>query len=181
MRTGSSHERLHALAECAALLIIALALSYLEAVLPLTAAIPVPGAKLGLANLAVLIAAHRRGIFPAATVSLSRVILSAMLFGSVSSMAFSLSGAVCSLLVLGILFPLRGRIFSYIGLSVACAAAHSAGQIGCAVLWMHEGALLSYLPVLLIISVFSGAVVGVGANVLAERLPRPGTKGGAFL
>ncbi len=172
MRTGSSHKHLHILAECASLLIIAMALSYLEAVLPLQAVIPVPGIKLGLANLAILIAAHRRGVPAAAAVSVCRVILSALLFGSVSSLAFSLSGALGSLLVLTVLFPLRGRFFSYIGLSAACAAAHSAGQILCAVLWMHEGALFGYLPVLLFIAVCTGTLTGALANLLAERLPK---------
>ena len=71
MRTGYSRERLYTAAECAAMLIIALALSYVEAVLPLTAAIPIPGAKLGLANLAVLITAQRSGFFSAAAVSVT--------------------------------------------------------------------------------------------------------------
>ena len=173
MRTGSSHKHLQSLAECAALLIIAMALSYLEAVLPLQMLIPLPGVKLGLANLAILVCAHRRGIPAAASVSVCRVILSALLFGSVSSLAFSLSGALCSLVILALLFPLRGRIFSYIGLSAACAAAHGTGQIFCAVLWMHENALLGYLPVLLLVGVCTGCITGVLANLLAERLPKP--------
>jgi heptaprenyl diphosphate synthase len=86
-------------------------------------------------------------------------------------MAFSLSGALCSLLVLASLLPLRGRWLSYIGLSAACAAAHSAGQILCAVLWMHESSLFGYLPILLLISLFTGTLTGTGANLLAERLP----------
>ena len=181
MRTGFSHKRLHALAECASLLIIALALSYLEAILPLNAAIPVPGVKLGLANLAVLVTAHRHGVPAAAAVSVSRVILSSLLFGSVSSMVFSLSGTLCSMLTLAILFPFRGRVFSYIGLSAACAAAHSTGQILCAVLWMHENALFGYLPVLLILAVLSGTLTGAGANLLADRLPKPNTEKGDIL
>jgi heptaprenyl diphosphate synthase len=171
MRIGFSHKYLHTLAECAALLVIAMALSYLEAVLPLQAVIPLPGVKLGLANLAILVAAHRHGAAAAAAVSVTRVILSSLLFGSVSSMAFSLSGALFSLLVLTSLLPLRGRWLSYIGLSVACAAAHSAGQILCAVLWMHESSLFGYLPILLLISLFTGTLTGTGANLLAERLP----------
>lgn len=168
---SSSHDRLLRFTENAALLCAALMLSYVEAILPLTALIPLPGAKLGLANLAVMLAYHRRSVWDAAAVSLSRVLLSAILFGSVSSLAFSLTGAVFSLSATVIAHRCLSRRISWIGVSVLAAAAHNFGQILCAVLWMHSLSLFSYLPVLLILAAVFGAVSGLLMNILAVRIP----------
>jgi len=134
----------------------------------------VPGVKIGLANIAVMLAACRIGMGGASAVSLGRVVLSAILFGSVSSLAFSLSGAVLSLAVLALLGRYVGEKFSFIGLSVLCAAAHNLGQLLCAALWMHEMAVLSYLPVLLVFAAVFGAVCGLAVNLLASCLPEKG-------
>jgi len=173
MQTGYSPEKNSRTAECAALLLAALALSYVEILFPLQLILPLPGAKLGLANLAVLIAADRLGFPCAAAVSLSRVLLSAVLFGSLPSLFFSLSGAVFSLAILFLLRPLHGKFFSWVGISVLCAAAHNTAQLLCAVLWMHDGALFSYLPILLVLAVFSGGLVGFVSNLLCPLLPSP--------
>lgn len=174
MRTGFSRSTAARLAENGAFLVIALALSYIEAIVPLSAAVPIPGAKPGLANLALLCVAYRRGIADAAVISLSRVLISAFLFGSISSLAFSLSGALCALAVLALMRPLWGRAWSAVGISVACAAAHNSGQLFCAMFWMHESALLSYLPALWVMAAVFGTVVGAAANILCARLPAAG-------
>lgn len=170
-RMSFSHDRLLRLAEDAALLIAALMLSYLEAVFPLGAILPIPGAKLGLANLAVMAAYHRRSLADAAVVSFSRVLLSAALFGSISSFAFSLTGAVFSLAVLAVVRRFFSRFVSWVGTSVLAAAAHNVGQLLCAVLWMHSWAVFTYLPVLLLLAALFGAVSGGVMNVLAARIP----------
>ncbi len=171
MQMLSSRDRTVRLMEDAALLCAALMLSYVEAVFPLTAVIPLPGAKCGLANLSVMLAYHRHSLADAAAVSFARVLLSAMLFGSVSSLAFSLSGAVLSLAVLGLYRAVFARFMSFIGLSVLSAAAHNLGQILCAVVWMHTLSVLSYLPVLLLLSVIFGTVSGVLMNLAVRRVP----------
>jgi heptaprenyl diphosphate synthase len=171
MRTGYSHEKLAALAENASFLVLALALSYVEALIPLSLLIPIPGVKLGLANLAVLLAVYRNGFFSGAAVSLARVILSAVLFGSVSSLAFSLGGALLSLLMLALLRPLYGRFCSWIGISAACAAAHNGGQILVAAFWMHDSAVFLYLPVLFAAAAVTGTLTGVMANLAVSHLP----------
>lgn len=169
MRTGSSHDRLVALAENAAFLILALALSFLESLIPLP--LPLPGVKLGLSHLAVMLAARRNGLIAGVAVSAGRALLSAMLFGSVSSLAFSLGGAAASLLSLACLLPLYGRRLSWIGISASGAAAHVVGQLAVAALWMHESAVLSFLPVLLLAAALSGTLTGILANMLSAYLP----------
>jgi len=176
MRTGYSHEKIAVLAENAAFLVLALALSFVESLIPFNLLIPVPGAKLGLANLAVLLAVHRSGFLSGASVSLTRVVLASFLFGSVSSLAFSLSGACLSLVLLLVLRPLYGRGCSWIGISVACAAAHNFGQILTAAVWMHESAVLLYLPVLLLTAVLFGTITGMLANLVSAHLPARGKR-----
>ena len=171
MRIGFSHDRVRALCEDAALLCAALALSYLESLVPLYVLIPLPGAKIGLSNLAVLVAAHRRSFADAAIVSFTRVVLSAVLFGSIASLVFSFCGASCSLLVLILMRRARKTWCSYVGVSVLCASAHNTAQLVCAVFWMHETALLPYLPGLLLLAVCSGTVVGFLMNCIAARFP----------
>lgn len=168
----SSRNRIRRLAEDAALLGAALMLSYVEALFPLTLVIPIPGAKIGLANLAVMIACYRCSFADAAAVCLVRVILSSFLFGSVSSFAFSLSGAAFSLAVLLAAYRFYPRYFSFVGVSVLCAAGHNVGQILCAVLWLGSTAVLSYLPVLLILAALFGTFSGFLMNLLAKRIPK---------
>lgn len=180
MRTGSSRDRARRTAEDGALLCGALALSYLEALIPLTAILPLPGAKPGLANLAVMLAAYRYSMADAAAVSLARILLSALLFGSVPSMAFSAAGACCSLLVLALLRRHPGLPVSFIGISALCAAAHNLGQLGCAVLWMHETSLLGYAPALLGMAALFGSLTGLLMNIISPRLLRLPESGGGI-
>ncbi len=166
----SSRKRVLRLAEDAALLTAALMLTYVEVLVPLTAFLPLPGAKLGLANLAVMMALYRRSLTDAAAVSISRVLLSFLLFGSVSSLFFSLSGAALSLFTLAIAFRLYPRYLTFIGVSVLSAAAHNLGQILCAVFYLGTAAVLSYLPMLLLFAALFGTVSGVLMNLFAARL-----------
>lgn len=178
MPTLSCRDPVRAAAEDAALLCAALALSYIESLLPLGALAVIPGAKLGLSHLAVLTAAHRGTMRDAAAVSLVRTVLCALLFGSVSSLFFSVSGAVCALLVLAVCRRFCTSL-SYIGVSVLSAAAHNAGQLLCAVLVLHTGGLFLYFPVLLVFAALAGAAVGWIMNRVACRLPRRGAEKGA--
>lgn len=176
MQTGFFRKKSMVLAENAAYLVLALALSFVEAQVPLTLLVPIPGAKLGLANLAVLLAVYRCGFLSGAAVSVTRVMLSSLLFGSPSSLVFSLSGALLSLEMLALLLPLYSRFLSWIGISAACAAAHNVGQILAAAVWMHESAVFWYLPVLLLTAVLFGTVTGAAANLISIHLPARGRR-----
>ena len=103
---------------------VAMILSYVESLLP---SVGIPGVKMGLANIAVIFALFRFGWKEAAALSLVRVVLVSLLFGSVGAMLYSFAGAVLSLAVMALLR--RIDRFSTVGISVAGGVAHNAGQI----------------------------------------------------
>lgn len=175
-RRGNSARRMTVTAALAAL---ALALSYLEFLLPLEAVIPLPGVKLGLANIAVTLALVLVSPWAAASVSLLRVVLAALLFGTPVSFALSLGGAAAALIMmLGLYWGRAGRKMSYIGLSAACAAAHSAGQIAAACLIFRTGKIIGYLPVLLLFSALTGTLTGLLMNLSVPQIEKAARSSG---
>ena len=155
---------------CGLLTALALVLSYLEALVPLS--FTVPGVKLGLPNLAILFALYRLGFRQAALISLLRVALVSLLFGNVFSLAYSAAGAVLSLAVMWLL-RCTGR-FGTAGVSVAGAVAHNIGQILTAMAVLETGAIAAYLPVLLLSGTLAGVCIGLVSAVLIRRVRIPG-------
>ena len=159
-------ERTKKLALAALLTALALALSYLEALLPLS--IAVPGVKLGLPNLVVIFALYRLRPRAAALISALRVALVSLLFGSVLSLAYSAAGAVLSFLVmLGL--KKSGR-FSCVGVSVAGAVSHNLAQILTAALLLETGRLAWYFPVLCLSGTVAGVCIGLVSALLVKRI-----------
>ena len=146
-------------------------LSYLEFLIPLGAIVPLPGLKLGLANIATLAVFVLISKKDAAVVLALRVGLTGLLFGSAVSFLFSASGAILSYLSLHLAARLLKRC-SYIGVSVLCAVFHNLGQILAAACLFGSEIILSYLPVLLIAALISGGVTGLLLNLSITRLER---------
>ena len=151
---------------CALLAALALALSYVEGMFPLP--VPLPGFKLGLANIVTLFALYALGAPQALSILLARVLLGAMFAGNVSALIYSLLGGFAAMLAM-IALSRRERLSVY-GVSVGGAAAHNCGQVAAAVLTLGSAAPLHYLPVLLIVSLFSGALTGFIASLLFRAL-----------
>lgn len=145
---------------------VAMILSYVESLLP---SVGIPGVKMGLANIAVIFALFRFGWREAAALSLVRVVLVSLLFGSVGAMLYSLAGAVLSLAVMALLR--RIDRFSTVGISVAGGVAHNAGQILMAMLMLQTKQLLGYLPVLAVSGIAGGVLTGLAAALLIRRIP----------
>ncbi len=145
----------------------ALMLSYLEFAIP--PLLPIPGLKLGLCNLIIMLVARTVSLWDAAIISLLRVACTALLFGSVTSFWFSLIGACLAWLVL-LLCTGRGCPFSIIGVSVLSAAAHQLGQIlaACAIFSTFTF-LVTYLPILLLVSMLTGSLTGWLVHLLSPR------------
>ena len=145
---------------------VAMILSYVESLLP---SVGIPGVKMGLANIAVIFALFRFGWKEAAALSLVRVVLVSLLFGSVGAMLYSLAGAVLSLAVMTLLR--RIDRFSTVGVSVAGGVAHNAGQILMAMLILQTKQLFGYLPVLAVSGIAGGVLTGLAAALLIRRIP----------
>ena len=148
------------------LISLALVLSYVESLFPTSLIIPIPGIKLGLANIVTMFALFYLGFVSALTVSVLRCVLAALLFGGFSSLMFSLSGPLLALIVMQVLKHGHNKLFSLLGISMGGAAAHNTGQIIMASLMMRNTAIYAYLPVLLI----AGIVMGFLTAVVAQNL-----------
>ncbi len=157
---------LTALALCTAL---ALVLSYLESLLPPIFMV-LPALKIGLPNIVILYVLYTEGIVGAAAVSLVRLVLSSLLFGNVTTAAYSLSGALLSLAVMAVLKRLG--VFSPVGVSVAGGIMHNLGQIAVAVI-LTETVQVAYYMILLTVG---GTVAGVLVGLCGALLLRYGSK-----
>ena len=153
---------------CAVLTAMALALSYLENFFPLSLAIPIPGVKLGLANIVMVFALYALGSGQAMLILVARCLLGAVFAGNMNALIFSLLGGVSAMLVMILLS--RSRWLSVYGVSVGGAAAHNCGQVAAAVLTLGNTAPLYYLPVLLGVSLFTGALTGLVTACLFRAL-----------
>ncbi|RKJ73056.1 Gx transporter family protein [Butyricicoccus sp. 1XD8-22] len=160
------------IAVCGLLTALALVLSLVERMFPLSAAVPVPGIKLGLANVVTLFALTRLGKRDAFAVLLVRVVLASVFMGSVTSFLFALFGGVLALAVMALLLPFEGRWFSIPGISVAGAAAHNIGQIGAAMLVLRSVYVAAYLPLLLVSALVTGLVTGLTCRATLEHLEK---------
>ena len=151
---------------CALLTAMALALSYLENLFPLSLAIPVPGVKLGLANIVTVFALWALGPGQTLLILLARCFLGSLFAGNLNALIFSLLGGLCALGTM--VFLSRRRGLSLYGVSVGGAAAHNCGQIAAAVLTLGSAAPLYYLPVLLAVSLLTGGLTGLVSACLFQ-------------
>ncbi|NLK29279.1 MAG: Gx transporter family protein [Clostridiales bacterium] len=151
-------------------LLIALAfiLSYIESLFPFP--FPVPGMKLGLANLVVITALYGMGYKEAFVLSLIRIILVGFTFGNLSTMVYSLAGGILSFLVM--LLTKKSKWFSMVGVSIAGGVFHNIGQIIIAILTVYNYYIITYLPFLLITGVVTGALIGILGSLILKRIQR---------
>lgn len=148
------------------LISLAVVLSYIERFIPLDLIIPVPGIKLGLANIVTMFALFFMGLTSAVAVTVLRCILASFLFGGMSSLLYSLAGAFMALMVMTVLKTGYNKVFSILGISMGGATAHNTGQILVASLMMRNAAIFAYLPVLLM----TGLVTGLLTAIIAVNL-----------
>lgn len=151
--------------QSAVLISLALALSYTERFIPLQLLIPLPGVKLGLANVVTLIALYLFGGKTAFTILVIRCVLGSVFGGGITGLLFSLTGGVLAMSVMALSKNLS--FLSIYGVSILGAAAHNVGQILAAMVLMHSVYIGLYLAYLLIVALFTGFVTGAAcAGVL---------------
>lgn len=153
---------------CAVLTALALALSYVENFIPLSLAVPLPGVKLGLANIVTVFALYALGVGQAFLILIARCTLGALFAGNLNALLFSLLGGLAAMAVMALLS--RSRHLSIYGVSIGGAAAHNCGQVAAAILTLGNTAPLYYLPLLLGVSLFTGALTGFAAGLLFRAL-----------
>lgn len=139
------------------MLALALILSYIESLVPLT--VGIPGIKLGLPNLLIVIILYLYGGREAILLNLLRIVLGGFLFGSLFSIAYAASGAVVSFFVMYLLK--RTEHFSITGVSISGGVFHNIGQMIVAVLVVETYGPVVYLPILLVAGLVTGGVIGL--------------------
>ena len=144
----------------AATIVIAIAESFIPS-------IGIPGVKLGLANIMILITLYELGILEAAGISIIRVLVVSLVRGTFLSMGFlmSLTGAVLSLGIM-ILFYLVIKKFSIIAVSVVGSLFHVFGQMLIASIYLGTTFVIYYLPIVSISAIITGVLVGIIAKLI---------------
>lgn len=144
---------------------LALILSYVELLIPINFGIP--GMKLGLANLLVVILLYKCGPRDALLLSVIRILLSGLIFGNMFSIFYSLGGGLLSLAVM--IFLKKTGQFTVAGVSLGGGASHNVGQLLIAMFVVQTYQVGYYLPVLLIAGVITGAVIGILSAEVLKR------------
>lgn len=147
---------------------LALIFSYVELLIPINFGIP--GAKLGLANLVIVIVLYKTDWKEALLLSVVRIILAGFLFGNLFGILYSLAGGILSLAVMTLLK--KTGAFSVIGVSMAGGVSHNVGQLIIAMLVVETYAVSYYLPVLLITGLITGTLIGIAGREMLKRIDR---------
>lgn len=154
------------------LLALALILSYIESLIPFSFGIP--GIKLGLPNLIVLLLLYDKGEREALMVNGLRIVLSGFLFSNLYAILYALAGAVCSFLAM--LFGRRTKL-SMVGVSMLGGVFHNIGQLLVAMAVVETFAVVYYVPFLIVAGTVTGAVLGLVGIELEPYLRRINRKG----
>ena len=147
---------------------LAILMGYVEMMFPMP--IPIPGVKLGLANVVVIIMMYFMDVKGAFFISLIRVFLSGLLFAGFAGLLYSLAGAMLSFAVMALLKK-TGK-FSIIGVSLAGGVFHNVGQVAVAAMVVENVKMAYYLPFLLVSGVVTGILIGIVAKTALVYLKR---------
>ena len=146
----------------ALLVALAMILSYVEVLIPFNFGIP--GIKLGLANLVVVVALYLLNARQALMISVVRILLVSFTFGNMAALLYSITGGLLSFAVMVLCRRIKG--LSTISVSVAGGISHNIGQILVAVFVVKNLNLLFYLPVLMIAGINTGLLIGLVAGLI---------------
>lgn len=163
---GKQNKNIKNLAMGGMLVALAFVFSYLESLFPVL--IPVPGIKLGLANLVTLVAIYTVGESVGFFISMLRILLSGFTFSGIFPMIYSLAGGGVSFL--GMVFFKRRKWCSLYGVSMVGGALHNVGQIVVAALVLKSSSIFTYLGILLPVGVGTGFLIGVVASQVLRSL-----------
>ena len=163
---GSRNSKARRVALYGMLTALAFILSYVESLVPVT--LGIPGVKLGLANLVVVIALYTLDLKGAFVISVVRIVLSGLTFGGLFSMLYSLAGGLLSFAVMAVLS--RKKLFGTVGVSVCGGVAHNIGQLLVAMAVLETESVWYYFPVLLISGSVAGVLIGLLGGWMTGRV-----------
>ena len=132
--------------------------------------VPIVGAKLGISNIVVLTALVLYGFKDGLLVAILKSLLLMLVTGAVSSFIFSFVGTILSLFSMYLALKYLKKSLSLIGVSLIGASFHNFGQVLCASLILRTTLIFAYLPILLIIGIFTGFFVGLSTIYLTKNL-----------
>lgn len=145
---------------------LALIFSYIEALIPFN--IGIPGIKLGIANLVILVSLYLLGFGYTLVINVIRILMAGLLFNGVFGALYSLAGGLLSLVVMVLLK--KTGLFSTIGISMAGGVAHNLGQLLTAAFLVSTIKLFVYFPVLLFSGMVSGILIGIITYLILKKL-----------
>lgn len=145
---------------------LAFVLSYVESLLPIS--IGIPGVKIGLSNLVIMVCFYQYSTKVTLGVAMVRILLVGITFGNLYSMLYSLAGGMLSFLVMFLLK--KTKSFSVYGVSMAGGVFHNIGQILVASVVLRTKLLVYYLPFLMLSGVVTGIAIGMVSGMLIKRL-----------
>lgn len=147
---------------------LALMVSYVEMLIPFS--LGIPGAKLGLTNIVVVLLLYLCDTKTAAGVSGLRIVLAGFLFGNLFGILYGLAGGILSLFCMH--FLKKTGCFGIRGVSMAGGVAHNLGQLIVAVLLVKNISLFYYMPFLCLAGAVTGYVIGVLSEEIRKRIDR---------
>ena len=148
------------------LVAVSLIFSYIESLIPFV--IPIPGAKLGLANLVTLTGLFFLSPGQVFLIMLSRIVLSGFLFGNFSTIIYSLSGGILSFVIM--LIAKKTKILSPLGVSILGGVSHNMGQLAVACFVVESLAPSVYLPYLVLLGTVTGCLIGIIGRTVHSHL-----------
>lgn len=147
-------------------LALALVCSYVESLIPISFGIP--GVKLGLTNIVVILMLYTIGAKDAILISVLRIILAGFMFGNAFSIIYSLAGGILSFVVM-LLLKNTGKL-KILSISTAGGISHNVGQLIVAALVVENYNILFYVPVLIIAGIITGFLIGLLAGEIVFRI-----------
>ena len=163
----NSLAKTHRLAAAAMFAALAMIFSYIEFLIPFS--VGIPGVKLGLPNLIIIIALYKMDTRYAYTINIVRILISGLLFTGAFGAVYSLAGGLLSLTVMVLLK--KTKLFSMVGVSMAGGVAHNMGQLLVASAIVSDLKMFLYFPILMFSGLISGILIGIVAYVLEKKLP----------
>lgn len=162
----TNRDKTKRLAVSAVLASLGLIFSYIEAIIPFS--VGIPGVKLGIANLVVIIALYLLGTSYAFSINVIRILVAGLLFNGAFGALYSLAGACVSLFVMIILK--KTKLFSIVGVSMAGGVAHNVGQLLVAAAIISNIKIFLYFPVLLFSGMITGIIIGILSHLILKKI-----------